>query len=183
MGRLGKTGKMVDWVALMDELWTSDDEKQSEQDQKEKMSSSRTGPERGSRPGSRSRHKAQLKVDQVVGDTSCVSEDPLSYEVDGCCSSSSSSQCLFPCAPQVDSSTPKIRQTDLLSYIDHKYLEKASTAPLTDVQNLQCTGSANDGYMTLDNSRLEYTPQLSMPEVESSFELQRALFSSKSTTR
>lgn len=186
MGRLGKTGKIVDWVALMDELWTSDDEKPSEQVSKEKISSSRKGlrthhhHESGSKPDTR--HKAQL---QVVGDASCLSEDPLSHEVDDCCSSStrSSSQCPSLCAPQVDSSSPKVRQTDLLSYIDHKYLEKTSTAPLTDMQNLQSTGSTDDGYMTLDNSRLECTPQLSLPDMESNLELQRALFSSKPTIR
>ena len=177
----------MDWVALVDKLWASDDESSSEHVRKEKTSFPGRKQENNDEGSSKfsSHHEEQFQLGEIskmVDHTSCLSEDPLSCE-NNVSHTSSSSPHSSPHALQSSHKTPKIRQTDLLSYIDHKYSQKNSTAPLADVKNLQCSSSTDDGYMTWDSSRSEYTPQLSLPDVEKKTKLSRALFLHKTTRR
>ena len=210
MGRLGKPEKAVDWVTLMDELWTSDEEV-SPKSKKSKVSlaissplalttsmkleASATVSQQQSQEETREKllSEASPKLNSDVmprhdGDTACLSEDPLStgdHASHKCGSTSSHCSPTTPSndkASQSSQSTCKAKQTDLLSYIDRHY-SQASVPPLTDVQNVTCSESTDDGYTTLDNSRLECTPQLFLPKVEKKTELSRALFSPHKTTK
>ena len=202
--RVMEKEKPVDWVALVDELWTSDDENSSKNQEHihdEKVSTlcvagckhDKKTPGSHSHPRENLLNSEQFQLDtvsKVVDVPICLSEDPLTYESD--VSHTSSSQHPSPTSTvgmavlkkldQGSHQTHKTRQTDLLSFIDQKY-SQTSRAPLTDVQNLTCSDSTDDGYMTLENSRAEYTPQLSLPEVENKTKLPRTLFSHKATTR
>ena len=191
MGKPGKSVKVVDWVALMDELWSSDDESPSTNqglvlEEKVPASYSTCDPKE-SRPGLSSQteensfqHDTHAKR---VEDASCLSEDPLNERCFGGSSSSQQpSRVRVPSVKLVQRSTceaSKTRQTDLLSFIDQNH-SQSSTELLSDVH---ISGSTDDGYTTLENSRIDYTPQLSVPEMENQTKLPRVLFSNKSTKR
>lgn len=209
MGKPGKSRKTLDWVALMDELWNSDDENSTTN--QESVNHKKTAPslfmsvetceqEEGIAPSnSGSEHNNTSKSEQfqletfskAVDNSLCLSEDPLS---DTCHSGSGSSQ--QSQSPVLDTrdkgltarvdcgscQTRKIRQTDLLSFIDQNY-SQTNTDPLSDMQNLQSFISTDDGYTTLENSRLEYTPQQSLPMAENKANIPRVLFSQRTTKR
>ena len=208
MGKLERSKKMVDWVALIDELWTSDDEsmpKSRGQPSKDEKASSTGSTEacvseasvrerdvkESSPPSVLGKESLQTdqcppdKVFKVVADPTRLSEDPLTDRGDispnSPPSSQSTNESSIPKVHQTSHRIRKIRQTDLLSFIDHKY-SQANRAPLVDIENLH-SDSTDDGYMTSDNSRLEYTPQLSLRDTENETKHPRVLFSQKSTRR
>ena len=195
----GRPKKAVDWVALIDELWDSDDENNTpkargESSRDEKGSTAGTSEAyvdehdvKEARPhsifeeSSLEREQSQRgKVLKVVIDPTCPLEDPLTGEGDDSPPPTDDSSVLK--ADQTTHRIRRTRQTDLLSFIDHKY-SQANRSPLTDVENSTHSDSTDDGYMTSDNSRVDYTPQFSLPGIENELKHPRALFSQKSTRR
>ena len=195
MGKPGKSGKAVDWVTLMDELWTSDEENSPNSKDEGEMSTPLTVSQTSCRPEEEQKNLQSDKPSTSDdGAVPCLCEDPLSRENDSCHSTSTiytstSSHC-SPVQSNNNNETNQstcpartIKQTDLLSYIDRKY-SRSSMPPLTDIQNVTSSESTDDGYSTLDTSRLECTPQLFLPNVpEDKTKLPRTLFSHKTTKR
>ena len=187
MDKHGRPKKAVDWVALIDELWTSDDEDvpkargQSSSDVKVSFTEQNV---KVSIPHSRLEENSleteqcpRSKVLKVVSEPTYPLEDPLTNDSPPCTDELSILK-----ANQTSHRTRRTRQTDLLSFIDHKY-SLANRSPLTDVENSTHSDSTDDGYMTSDNSRVDYTPQLSLPGIENEPLHTRAFFSRKSTRR
>lgn len=184
MDKHGRHKKSVDWVALIDELWTSDDEEvsrcpgqssiarvpagtQAKSSSVVKASSARSSEacispqdvKESKHLGKGSLEKEQYRRGKeltVVSEPTCPLEDPLTDKGDG--SPPSTSESSIP-----SHRTRRTRQTDLLSFIDHKY-STVSRSPLTDIENSTQSDSTDDGYMTSDNSRVDYTPHLSLPD-------------------
>lgn len=198
MDKHGRPKKAVDWVALIDELWTSDDEDvpkargHSSSDVKVSSAGSSESSEacvseqdvKESRPHSRLEENSleteqcpRSKVLKVVSEPTYTLEDPLTTGCPPCTNELSILK-----ADQTSHRIRRTRQTDLLSFIDHKY-SLANRSPLTDVENSTHSDSTDDGYMTSDNSRLDYTPQLSLPGIENETQHTRALFSRQSIRR
>jgi hypothetical protein len=196
-GRRGRPKKSVDWVALIDELWTSDDEDVSKSRGQSssvvKVSSCGSSEAcageqdvKESRPQSRLEH-ISLETEQyprgrvlkVVSEPTRPLEEPLTIN-EGDDSPPCTDESSIHKADQTPRLLQRTRQTDLLSFIDHKCCP-ANRSPLTEIENSTHSDSTDDGYMTSDNSRVDYTPQLSLPDVDNDTQHPRALFYHKST--
>lgn len=194
----GRPKKAVDWVALIDKVWYSDDENntpkaqgESSRDEKRSSAGSLSEPCVGQHDGKKARLHSTVeenslkreqsrrgKVLKVVGDVTCPLEDPLTSEGDSGPTNDSS----ILKADQTTHRIRRTRQTDLLSFIDRRY-SQANRSPLTDVEGPIYSDSTDDGYMTSDNSRVDYTPQLSLREIENEAKHPKILFSQRSTGR
>lgn len=196
MDKRGKTKKSVDWVALIDELWASDDENVSKSRGQSssvvKVSSYVSGEAcvgerdvKDSRPSSpleqnmlETEQYPCSKVLNVVSEPICPLEDPLTIKEGDDSPPFTDESSIRTTSHRIQ----RTRQTDLLSFIDHKYC-LPNRSPLTEIENSTHSDSTDDGYMTSDNSRVDYTPQLSLPNTGSDTQHPRALFYHKSISR
>lgn len=197
----GRPKKAVDWVALIDEVWTSDNEDvpkcQGKSKSIEKVLSSGSSEasvdeQDHKKSKSRSRLEENLleaelyprsKILKEGNEPTCPLEDHLTDRGDDSppCTCTAEPSILKP--DQTSHQLRRTRQTDLLSFIDHKY-SLANRSPLTDVENSTHSDSTDDGYMTSDNSRVDFTPQLPLLDTDSdALQHPNPLLSHRSTTR
>ena len=169
-----RTKNSVDWVALIDELWASDDEDVS----KSRGQSSSVVNVSSYVSSEASVGEQNVKELNVVSEPMCPLEDPLMIK-----EGDDSPPCTDESSIRTTSHRiQRTRQTDLLSFIDHKYC-LPNRSPLTEIENSTHSDSTDDGYMTSDNSRVDYMPQLSLPDIGNDTQHPRALFYHKSTSR
>jgi hypothetical protein len=118
----------------------------------------------------------------VVSEPTHPSEGPLTInEGDDsrpCTGESSSYLYIKLTKPHVEYREPDVDRPPFV--IDHKYC-LANRLPLTEMENSAHSDSTDDGYMTSDNSRVDYTPQLSLPDIDNDTQHPRTLFYHKST--
>lgn len=183
MGKREKVKKLVDWVALIDELWTSDDEnvpKRSDNESSTVVDSKACVRERVISTCSLLEENS-IQTDLCLAYTrskeghSRASNYPQTPPDEGHISPSSVAESSINLrADQTHLQMPKTRQSDLLSYIDRKH-SQANGSPLRDIENFTHSDSTDDGYITSDCFRMDYTLRISPPGRENETKHSREL--------